>query len=50
MFLLVAGTDKGSREKLMEGPALVFQLVLVVAMMQKLEKEAPNAVTEVPGA
>lgn len=49
-FQLVAGADKGSREKLMEGLALVLQLVLVVAMMQKLGREAPNAVTKVPGA
>ena len=50
MFWLVLGVDKGSREKLMEGLGLVFQLVLVVAMMQKLGRESPNAVTEVPGA
>lgn len=50
VFRLVAGADKGSREKLMEGLALVLQLVLVVAMMQKLGREAPNAVTKVPGA
>lgn len=50
MFWLVLGADKGSREKLMEGLGLVFQLVLVVAMMQKLGRESPNAVTEVPGA
>lgn len=50
MFWLVPGADKGSREKLMGELGLVFQLVLVVAMMQKLGRKAPNAVTEVPGA
>lgn len=47
---LVAGVNEGSGEKLMRTLTLAFQLVLVVAMTQKLEREAPNAGTEVSGA
>ena len=34
----------------MRALALAFQLVLVVATMQKLEREAPNAGNKVSGA
>lgn len=47
---LVAGADEGSGEKLVKALALGFQLVLVVATMQILGREAPNAGTKVSGA
>lgn len=47
---LVAGADEVSGEMLTKTLALGFHLVLVVAMMQKLGREAPNAETEVSGA
>lgn len=50
MFWLAAGADEDTGEKSMRGPALGFQLVLVVAMAQRLGREVPSAWTEASGA